>query len=172
MIELKEIKVFITTVATGKSWLALNDDRFFDLDDWFVKYKYGIDEHKTYAELETLKSSKLKQVRFDEKEKTIEKMNEVIGQGKIVFMNNNEFFIEHLLENNIPYCFVYNKQNANDEIIERLRKRGNPKEWYQSIADKIAEWREFNAQDVRPTIKIELNKGEYLADILSKVFPR
>lgn len=170
--KLNTIKVYVCGTTTGKSWLADRDDRFFDLDTWHGDYKFGTDS-LTYEEKEKIKRHcSLKQIRFDNKEKTFEKMQEMLSRGKIILMCYTTWFVDMLMDKKIPWCLVFNTPTGNAEILNRIERRNNPKEFYQYISENIEQWRIENKNDERPNAKIELKKGEFVSDILIKVFEK
>lgn len=145
--KLKEIKIWVCSPATGKSYLCGVDNRFFDLDVYLSKLPND----------ENLEN----QIIF--------KMFEIINDGRIVTNASHTFFVNYLSKNNIPYCYVYAKPEAEDEYRQRMLRRGSGQEFVNKFGN-IAERYAYKVKDKKPTFKIELKQKEYLSDYLWRIF--
>lgn len=148
--ELKKIKVWVCSTSSGKSYLCSLDDRFFDLDayQWHVADLGDKDYEK----------------------RAIEKMYELIKDGKIVLQASHTYFINYLSENNIPFVLLYGKPEMQDEICQRMLHRGSGEDFVQRFGVKVAEHFYQKTNDTRSTISIEINPKEYVKDYAWKVF--
>ncbi len=74
--ELEKIKVWVCSSACGKSYLSDIDDRFFDLDAYKSKLHHSDVENY--------------------EERSIDKMWELLEQGKIVLNASHDYFVNYL----------------------------------------------------------------------------
>ncbi len=168
-IELKDIKIFITTPGTGKTYLGQQDQRYIDIDRLRSNYKYGREE--TIVN-ETAKGSKERiVVNIDYQEYTKKLISSNLNSDKILLLTPNSEIVDYINTLKEPYCLVYTSLPANEHMKERLRKRGNTEYFIQEMyGDEIAKiyYRE-NIEDQRPTYKIELSENEYLSTIMEEI---
>lgn len=168
--ELKDIRVFVCVPAVGKSYLCEIDDRFVDFDDMKARYKYGY-ENLSVAEMEHLKGNRGKVLRDDSTEYIKNQIMKYLKEtDKILLFAPNPEIVKMIYDNGIPYCLVYHSKDCIDEIEKRMLDRGNQPNFVRSMLDPIDTFYEASVTDTRPTFKIELFRGEYLADKLLDIF--
>lgn len=168
--ELKDIRVFVCVPAVGKSYLCNIDDRFVDFDDIKARYKYGY-ESMSSEEMENLKGNRGKVLREDSTEFIQKELFRILNEtDKILLFAPNPIIVDMIYKNNIPYCLVYHSKDCIDEIEQRMRNRGNQENFIRSMLDPIDSFYEASVSDLRPAFKIELFRGEYLADKLLPIF--
>ena len=168
--ELKDIRVFVCVPAVGKSYLCEIDDRFVDFDDMKARYKYGY-ENLSVAEMERLKGNRGKALRADSTEYIKNQIMKYLKEtDKILLFAPNPEIVEMIYQNGIPYCLVYHSKDCIDEIEKRMLERGNQPNFVRSMLDPIDTFYEASVTDTRPAFKIELFRGEYLADKLLEIF--
>jgi hypothetical protein len=164
--ELKDIRVFVCVPGVGKTYLTKLSDKFVDMDDLKARYKYA-KENATEAEIEFLKGNRGKPVRDDAEEYVVAQTKYYLeNTDKVLLFAPNPKVVDLIYNNNIPYCLVYHSKDCVDEIRERMRKRGNQENYIHSMLDPIDKFYQESVEDERPATKIELFKGEYLADKL------
>lgn len=168
--ELKNIRVFVCVPGAGKSFLAKNDDRFVDMDWLKAKYKYNLPE-LSYEEMERSKGGHREVVNHNSIGYIEEKMRELLDKtDKVLFFAPNPDVVDMICKNHIPYCFIYFSHDCKEEIVRRLRQRGNSEEFIERMIGPFEEFYKSNVEDERPAFKIELKKGEYIADVMKKIF--
>lgn len=168
MVIMKRINcnLIVAGPATGKTYLALNDKRFVDLDGARAAYKYGFSS-VSELEFERSKGARGEVVNKDSLQYIIKMIDEVIKDKKVGLLSYHEDILEYVWKNNIPYCLVYASFDSREEYIERMEKRGNSLEFIKNMTDEDI-WKSFYEKDVldtKATYKIELGKGQYLFDI-------
>ena len=169
--KLSGCRVIVCGPAIGKTYLAEHDQRFVDLDNERAKYKYGL-YGKTLRELEEGKLNRGEIIHSDSSEYIINLLQKELADGKCVLLSYHEKILNYVKQNSIPYCLVFKGLECKDEIIERMRVRGNPEKFIE-VYDDNQRWKEFyeiNLNDKDATFKIELKKGEYLSDLVDKIF--
>ena len=162
-----KVNVIVCGPAVGKTYLAEHDVRFVDLDRERAIYKYNL-YGCSERELEAGKLNRGKVAAHDSKEFVIRRLNEEIEKGKCVLLSRDEFYINYLQENNIPYCLVYPGKDLAPEYAQRMKKRGNCDKFIRESANSEV-WEKFyeeHRNDNKPTIKIELKAGQYLSDVI------
>ncbi len=168
--DISKIRVFVCVPAVGKTYLTNMDSRFVDMDNVKCSYKYGL-ENATDQEKEFLKGNRGKKLRNDTDEfmrkTTIDYIN---NTNKILLFAPNPAMVQMICDLNIPYCLVYHSKDCVEEIRERMRARGNQENFINEMLDPIDEFYKQSCEDVRPAFKIELFKGEYLADKILPIF--
>ena len=158
--------IIISGPATGKTYLAQNDERFIDIDGLKAEYKYGL-HNQSYEEKEKGKLNRGEVINHDSSRYAIELLNKTIQDNKIALLSNNEKEIENIHKKKIKYCLVFANKNLANEYKERMKKRGNNNKFIEQMTNEKS-WEEFynnNLFDKNPTYKIELQKGQYLSDI-------
>ena len=170
--ELKDFRVFVCVPGVGKSYLCKMSDKFVDMDDIKARYKYGF-EDKTELEMEKLKGNRGEVKRKDSTEyiKNLT-LDYLKNTDKVLLFAPNPAIVDLIYSLNIPYCLVYHSKDCVDEIEERMRKRGNQENFIRSMLDRINEFYNASVTDTRPTLKIELHKGEFLADKLGAIIEK
>lgn len=148
--QLKQIKVFICATATGKTVLCNNSQKFFDLDRW------GADLlHKGVP---------------DFAERTIPKMHEEMGKGKVIINAFHSQFLNYLHQNNISFCTIFASPDQNEDYVQRMKERGSDQAFISKFGNSTAEKFCERMEDFRPKFKIILNSGEFVSDYLLKIF--
>ena len=165
-----KVNVIVCGPAVGKTYLAKHDNRFVDLDQERAIYKYNLYGSSDF-ELEAGKLNRGEVWAHDSKEFVIRRLREEIKKGKCVLLSHSKFYINYLQENNIPYCLVYPGKDLAVEYANRMKKRGNVDKFIQECAG-LEIWEklyEENKNDNKAAIKIELNAGQYLSDIIEQI---
>lgn len=164
--ELKDFNVFVCVPGVGKTFLASQNPNFVDLDSERAVYKYGL-EGKSQLELEKEKYNRGEVVRKDSTDYVMKRLHECISQNKIVLLAPNPKIVNKLVEEKIPYCYVYHSLDCIDEYKERMRNRGNEENFISEMLGEhiIHEFYKNSQQDQRPALKIELQKGQFLSDL-------
>lgn len=165
--ELKDIRAFVCVPGVGKTYMCKQSDRFIDFDEIKFRYKYGY-ENATDEEIEHLKGNHGKTLKDD----SIEYIGKLIDKyyyntDKILLFAPNAEIVEMIYQKHIPYCLVFHSKDCVEEIRNRMKKRGNQKNFIDSMLDPIDRFYEASITDTRPAFKIELHQGEYLSDKIS-----
>lgn len=158
--------VILCGPAIGKTYLSKIDNRFIDIDGLKADYKYNL--HNLSDEVkEKGKLNRGKVINKDSSKYAINLLKETIKNNKIALITYHKKILNYIIENNIPYCLVYADINELEEYANRMKKRGNSKEFIKEMTNKKS-WEEFyyqNESDTKPTYKIKLKHGQYLSDI-------
>lgn len=152
--------------ATGKTYLALNDKRFVDLDGERAAYKYGFSGISD-LEVERGKGRRGKVVNKDSLQYIIKMIDEVVRNNKVGLLSYHEDILDYVWKKNIPYCLVYASFDSREEYIRRMKNRGNSLDFIKNMTDEDI-WKKFYEKDLldtKATYKIELGKNKYLFDI-------
>lgn len=144
--------------ATGKSTLSKKYSNVIDMESTIYKYL------NTSTEKEHDKGSK-RERNPEFPENYFNALEEVKNKYDYILISDN-ICDSWLTENNIEYWQVYPNINLKEEYLNRMRKRGNPKEFIDYQAKLWNEWVEGCAQDKKAKIHIELQAGQYLEDVL------
>lgn len=158
--------VIVCGPGIGKTYLAMIDDRFIDIDGMRSDYKYNLYD-LSYEDKEKGKGNRGEIINEDSDGYAIELLEQTIGDNKIALLSYNDKIIEYIIKNGIKYCLVYADIDLADEYAERMRMRGNNSKFVTDMTNKEI-WEEFyniNVNDDKPTYKIKLQKGQYLYDI-------
>lgn len=163
--KLSDLRIFVCTPATGKTYLEKNYDCFVDMDALKAKYKYG---NLSEKEIELYKGNHEK---FDIKRGSIKYISDQIdwylkNTDKILLFAPNPQIVEVINNKQLPYCLVYTSLDTLEEIKERMRVRGNQENFIKSMTDPFEYFFTDHSQDTRPAIKVILNKGEHLSDLI------
>lgn len=174
--ELKDVRVFVCVPGVGKTTLEEMDNRFVDFDRLKAEYKYGINSANKRA-FEASKGNRAQVVHQDYNEKMESLLLKYINTtNKILLFAPNPDMVNIIVKHKIPYCLVYHSKDEETvaEIRQRMKNRGNKENYIDSmVSPKIIEgFYKNSVEDTRPLFKIELFKGEYLADKLLKIFPK
>lgn len=145
--QIKEIKIWVCNTACGKSYLCDIDDRFYDLDSFRSKNR-----------------------TIDRDEKSIEKMYQLLKDGKIVLNAAHTYFLEYLDQNNIPFVYMYGKAELEEEYISRMYHRGSGEEFVEKYGHLVSSDYQKRAEDKRGTFKIEMNENEFVSDYVWQVY--
>lgn len=152
--------------ATGKTYLALNDKRFVDLDGERAAYKYGFSS-VSELEFERSKGERGEVVNKDSLQYITGMIDEVVRDNRVGLLSYHEDILDYVWKKNIPYCLVYASFDSREEYIRRMRKRGNYLDFIKNMTDEDI-WKKFYEKDVldtKATYKIELERDKYLFDI-------
>ena len=170
--ELKDIRVFVCVPGLGKTHLAERDSRFLDMDALKGEYKYGLSKADKAA-FEANKGNR-QTVVHEDANKYIEDLfiKMYNTTDKLFLFAPNPAMVEMINAHNIPYCLVYHAKDPQtlEDIRQRMKARGNQDNFIDSMTNPeiVERFYEENSTDTRPAFKIELTKGEYLAD---KILP-
>lgn len=159
------LRVFVCVPAVGKTYLCHHDDRYVDMDELKARYKYA-QEDAPSEELEWAKGNRGEAVRGHSIEYVERRMFDFLqNTDKILLFAPNPQIVDMLVKNGIPYCLIFHSKGCADEIEQRMRNRGNQENFIRAMVDSIDEYYVQNVQDENPCMKIELRRGEYLADV-------
>lgn len=148
--ELEKIKVWVCSSACGKSYLSDIDDRFFDLDAYKSKLHHSNVENY--------------------EERSIDKMWELLEQGKIVLNASHDYFVNYLEKNNIPYVFMYGKPEVEEEYIKRMRNRGSGEEFVKRFGHLVSGLYAGRNKSNYGSFRIEMNRNEFVSDYVWNIF--
>ena len=146
------------------------DYRFVDFDQERSIYKYGYTREMSQSDHEQLKLNRGPVVNKLTSDYIAERINYYLSKEKIILVAPSTKIVNYLIENKIPYCLVYHSLDAKDEYRERMIKRGNVPEFVDSVISALEESYRNNLEDNSPACKIELKKGQYLSDVIGKVY--
>ena len=121
--------------ATGKTYLALNDKRFVDLDGERAAYKYGFSSI-CELEVERSKGERGEVANRDSLQYITRMIDEVIRDKRIGLLSYHEDILDYVWKKNIPYCLVYASLDSREEYIRRMRKRGNSLDFIKNMTDE------------------------------------
>ncbi len=170
--KLKKTKIYVCTPGIGKTYMAQKSDKYIDIDRLRSNYKYGRNENFSIEEHENNKGKQERKIinndYIDYAKKII---NKYLKEDKILLLAPSYDLVDYINEIKEPYCLVYMSLKDNSHMKERLRKRGNQENFIEkNYNDEIAKfYYEENIKDERPTAKVELEKEEYLSDLMKKV---
>ena len=168
----KHFDAVIATPCCGKSYLCDKyPNRFIDVDEVRLKCKYFVPENISRAELESTKFERPFKLRanYDEyTKKTFERLDEYVKKGKTLIASPHTEAFEYFVSRNIPFAFVYQKDDIKDEIIRRMKQRGNPQIMIDEIIKMFDLYCKMNKEENRSVIHYVFGKDEYLEDIMKK----
>lgn len=161
----EDLRAFVCVPAVGKTYLCHHDDRYIDMDELKARYKYA-QEDASSEELEWAKGNHSEAARGHSIEYIERRMFDFLqNTDNILLFAPNLEIVDMLIKNKIPYCLIFHSKDCADEIEQRMRNRGNQENFIRAMVDSINEYYLQNAQDENPCMKIELHRGEYLADV-------
>lgn len=148
----KQTKVISGFPGVGKSFLFSNQDADVTIHDsdsskfsWIREGVRNPDFPKNY----------------------IQHIQDHVGKVDLLFVSSHEVVRKALEENNIPYTLVYPAIELKSEYLNRYKARGSSLSFINFID---ANWERFITdieQETFPQL-IQLNKGEFLADVLAE----
>lgn len=99
----------------------------------------------------------------------INHIKSLIGEKLVILVSTHKEVLNKLEDEKIPYILVYPDKNLKQEYLERYKQRGSP-EGFINLLD--IKWDEFHndLEQANPKNKIILQKGEFLKDILNKIY--
>lgn len=162
-----DCNIIVSGPATGKTYLSEHDNRFIDIDELKMIYKYGL-QNATREEKERRKLNSEKAVKENATQYAINLLEDEIRKGNIVLVSvGSKKILKHIVENKMRYCLVYAGTDVVDEYIQRMEDRGNSTEFIERLTSKES-WEATYLcckNDSHATYKIELESGQYLSDI-------
>ena len=165
----KILDVIICGPAVGKTYLSKNDSRFIDLDQIKAQYKYDITNTDDF---EKNKYNRGTIIHEDSLEYALNILKKEVKNEKIILLSFNKDLLNYVINNKLKYCLVYPSIDCREEYINRMRLRGNSEQFIKAMTDEKI-WNDYyyrNKNDIKPNLKIELKKGQYLSDIKNKFF--
>jgi len=167
-----EFDAIVATPGCGKSFLCDKyPNTFVDVDEERLKCKYIVPENITRTELEASKGCRTFQRRASHDDyinNLYIKLDQFIKEGKTLIAAPHPEAIDYLVSRNISFCFVYPSLNSKEEIIARLKKRGNPQITINSNAEMFESFYESNKKENKSAIHYEFTSNEYLEEIIKK----
>lgn len=161
----QDLRAFVCVPALGKTYLCHRDDKYVDMDELKARYKYA-QENATSEELEWQKGNRGEAIRGHSIEYVERRMLDFLeNTDKILLFAPNPQIVDMLLKNNVPYCLIFHSKDCASDIEQRMRNRGNQENFIRTMVASIDGFYVENAQDQKPCMKIELHRGEYLADV-------
>ncbi len=162
---IKDFRVFVCSVCTGKTFLAQKNDKFIDLDALKINYKYGY-YNKSHQELEFLKHNRDKKNIKDTSSFLKEKFNYFLNNtNKIILLSNDEGVFKFLKENKIKFCYVYTGEESKEYITKLMEMRGNQKNCVENTLNHyFPKSLDFVKNSGHPYC-IKLQEGRFLEDL-------
>lgn len=158
--------IIVCGPAVGKTYLAIHDKRFVDVDAMKNDYKYNL-YNMSLLDKEKNKLNRGEVVNSDSLEYSIKLLERTLEEKKIVLISFDNKLIDYILDKGYEYCLVYANYNLREEYAKRMEERGNELNFIEEMTGK-KEWEQFykeNVNDPKPKYKIELKSGEFLSDI-------
>ena len=146
--------------ATGKSTLAKKHKNIIDMES--VGYKYlneKINSEERKSSSDRIPNPQWPQNYFEALEKVKDKYDYILISDDICD--------SYLQKNNYEYWQVYPNINLKQEYINRCKKRGNNEIFISNLSKNWDNWCKQCKNDKNATKHIELQKGQYLEDILN-----
>ena len=100
---MKKIKcnIIVCGPAIGKTYLAVHDSKFVDIDGMKADYKYNL-YNVSQEEKEKRKLNRGKIVNFDSSKYAIELLKKTISENRIALLSYNEKIIDFIIEKYLP----------------------------------------------------------------------
>lgn len=162
----KVFRAIVATPACGKSYICDRFSNFVDVDELRLFSKYFIPNEITRDELEKTKSIRPYKRRDDFKKRFNESIVAAIKSDKILLCAPHPEVKEILINNNIPYIFVYPAKSMKSEIKNRMEIRGNDPLVVKQNDDAFYDYYQSNKDEPYAKFKCELKPGQYLYDLL------
>lgn len=91
-----------------------------------------------------------------------------LGVVDVIFVSSHKVVRKALEENNIDYTIVYPNISLKGEYISRYINRGNDDKFIEFLNDN---WEEFitDIENERFPVKVELQEGQYMKDVLKHI---
>ncbi|MGI5842452.1 MAG: hypothetical protein ACOX6H_04105 [Christensenellales bacterium] len=163
-----EFDAIVAVPAVGKSYVCDNYQNFIDVDEERLRIKYYIPEGITRAQREATKGSKHWEKRPNYAENFEKRMQELAKTNKIFLAAPHPETIDFFTKNNIKFCFVYTSYECKEELINRMKQRGNSQEFINANANAFDDYYVKNRQENQSVLHYELKPGQYLLDVLHK----
>lgn len=165
-----EFDAIVATPGVGKSHLCDKyPERFVDVDEEILGCKYFVPQNITRQQLEQTKWNRPFKIRSqDYTSELYEKLDRYLEQGKILVGSPTDEFTQYLTKRKIKFCFIFPNDNIKDEVIRRLKIRGNSDEILQENMKNFETFQLQNKQEKNSVIHYLYTKDEYLEDILKK----
>lgn len=167
MINKKDIRVFVCTPATGKTYLAQTNDKFVDLDQEVASIKHDL-KGLSQKQVERLKGNhKIKNTfTFDDLKNIIN--NYLLHTDKKILLSPNPKNVEAITSLNLPYCLVFSELTCIEEYKDRMLARGNNSDFVNAMLDSYQQFYQENMADQKPSYKIILKQRQYLSDVIDE----
>lgn len=94
----------------------------------------------------------------------------LIGKKTVILVSTHKEVLEGLESNNIDYILVYPQRKLKPEYLKRYKERGSPEGFVNLLDSKWDNFMDDLEQRTKPKQRIILKKGEYLKDILNKIY--
>ena len=167
-----EFEAVVATPGCGKSYLCDKyPDKFVDVDEQRLRCKYYVPENVTREELERTKGVRPYQKKYngDEYIKELNKvLDKFVAEGKILICAPHPEAIDYLVKNNIRFAFVYQNKEMKNELIKRMKDRGNSEKMIQELTGQFDYFYEKNINENQSVVKYEFGPSEYLEEIMKK----
>ena len=168
----KFFDAIVATPACGKSYLCDKyPEKFVYVDEVRLRCKYIVPENITREELEETKTERPFPRRASHDEYICDlnaKLDKLVKDGKILICAPHPESIEYLVSRGIKFAFVFQSKDMKEELIKRMRTRGNPESFIEENAKNFDKFYEMNTKENKSVVHYEFGKGEYLEDILKK----
>lgn len=97
----------------------------------------------------------------------IEHIKNLVDKVDIILVSTHESVLDSLeSEEDLDIIIVYPKFELKEEYLKRYKSRGSTKEFIKNISDNWEDWIE-GIESRRNCTLVELNKGEYLSDVIT-----
>ena len=165
-----EFDAIVATPGAGKSHLCDKyPDIFVDVDELRLRCKYYVPDGITRKELEKTKWNRpFKRRENNFIEEMYIRLDELVEKGKVLICAPHDEAANYLIDRKIRFCFVFPKDDMKDEILLRLKNRGNSKEILQENMKNFEIFQKENKQENKSVLHYQFGKDEYLEDILKK----
>ena len=144
--------------ATGKSTLGKKYSNVIDMESTLYKYLDSSTEKET-------DKGKVRERNPEFPKNYFKALDDVKDKYDYILISDN-ICDSWLTENKIEYWQVYPNVNLKEEYLERMKKRGNPKEFIEYQGKLWNEWVDGCAKDKNAKKHIELKAGQYLENVL------
>ena len=91
-----------------------------------------------------------------------------VGDVDIILVSSHKEVRDALQNEGINFTLVYPKRDIKDEYIQRYIDRGNDGKFVELLKNNWDNWM-TELEEQKGCNKVELNKGEYLSDIITKL---
>lgn len=98
----------------------------------------------------------------------ISHINSNIGSVDIILVSSHKVVRDALVDDGIEFTLVYPCRDIKDEYIQRYVDRGNDDKFVELLKTNWENWMD-ELEEQSGCKKVELQKGEYLSDIISKL---
>ena len=91
-----------------------------------------------------------------------------IGEADIILVSSHKEVRDALVNQGIDFKLVYPARDIKDEYIQRYIDRGNDGKFVELLKQNWENWM-TELEEQKGCNKIELKKGQYLSDIMTKL---